>query len=113
MSTFRWTKKRKLDVLRLARDYIARPRGWVKGHFSDHSYAYAKGYPAYCAIGALRAAAYDLGAPKSYEVHHAISFADHVQEHHGKSVADFNDAKKTTRADVLAAFDAKIAELQA
>jgi hypothetical protein len=58
----------------------------------------------YCALGAIIQAGRELNLPTK-EAHNALEWQTVI------SVADWNDNRLRTHADVMAAFDAAIAEL--
>jgi hypothetical protein len=89
------------DVLIRGRALIADPDRWIKGR--DH--AIVAGRDCYCAAGALRSARVDQGLPE------ALRTLRHAAGPDAGTIPAWNDAPERTHAEVLAAFDAAIADV--
>lgn len=99
-----------LDRLRRGRKLISDPRGWTKGQFVKPNWETPSGL-SFCALGAvgLRDAPYARsGGPEAVIVRALMAAIDSKSEPHTRRIADWNDAKKRTHAEVVAAFDKAI-----
>ena len=95
-----------LDILRKARDLIAKPKNWTK-HVAARN---ARGCPvppespqacAWCTIGATAAADRDSESLEARQLAQSM-----LKESRGLSfIVDWNDDEGTVHGDVLAAFD--------
>ena len=104
--------KTAVDVLREARELIAKPGGWTQGVFARTSEGKACPWQAstascFCALGAVERAS---AAGNRW---HTRNQATDILRSEGigniaESISLWNDAPHRTQADVIAAFDAAI-----
>lgn len=113
MSTFRWTKKNRLLVLKEMRELLARPDGWTKGAFSRERFLKDHHMHAYCLLGAERHVLLRLGITPFKDLDGAkLSIRTAVKRRGFDDVINFNDNHTTRKKDVLALLDECIAELE-
>ena len=107
MSTFRFTKTRKLAILHRMRELLERRGGWVKETLDN-------GRGGYCLLGAESRAIRELyGKSVLNTGGRKLSIYAAAKARGFPYVSAFNDSPKTRKADVLALVDEKIAELSA
>lgn len=116
------SKREKLAVLKLAREKIGAPYGWVKRRFRSETYSPSKhGWvESYCIGAACQVAAHELFPKRTMnEGTHSTVIADRISLKQAviakgyPDVVKFNDHPKTKKKDVLALMDSRIAELEA
>ncbi|MCI0440743.1 MAG: hypothetical protein L0177_16680 [Chloroflexi bacterium] len=128
------SKKNKLKILKKARSLVVRPNGWVKGEYVSPLATDEKGetFYAFCSAGAVWEAHKDvMNAPLSPEQLDQLcdelsisalakaklsgrsALLSRVDSIGIAPLVVFNDAATTRKADVVALFDEKIAELEA
>lgn len=91
-------------VLVEARGLISRPGGWVQ---QSGEYHFADGTVGYCSVGAIEKA-----APQPYQIADAEDWLGfQIDGGSGVSIIDWNDEPNRTQAEVVAVFDAAIAEI--
>lgn len=98
-------------VLSRARELISDERRWCKRAFAVAwldvpVHAGSRFARRYCALGAIKRAGRELGLPVD-DANRALEWQTIIP------VADWNDDRKRTHADVIVAFDAAIAALDA
>lgn len=111
------TKARKRKIVARMIELLDRRGGWVKGAWVRPSKGGEGGY-GYCLLGAARKAYEDVtGMPPNdgdmgRDVAEALSLVALIRaKSGGKGVAEFNDHRKTKKADVLAILREKQEEL--
>lgn len=103
-----------LRIARHARGLIA--KGWAKNFnaLDSHGGPTSVASPeacSFCSLGALVRAEFDLGSKDNIQPR--IDIANIMFTHVGGNVASWNDGPYRTKAEVLAAYDHAIAELEA
>lgn len=112
------TKQKKIELLRLVRKMLARPKGWSSDGWEAPNPD--RSYNALCLAAACQVAAWDMdlfrpGHKIKYATHVAdqISLLKVVQDRGYHSVPSFNDSRLTKKKDVLAVIDERITQLEA
>lgn len=108
-----------LAVLRAARELIAVPAHWTKGVAAMNADGYevdalCVDATCFCTVGALNRATrtQEAAAERAYDLYKAARERLVNKALRGSGLVDFNDHPGTTHEDVLAMFDAAIAELE-